>query len=265
VSQTSRPRRYKPVGKCIYCGSAGPLSMEHVVPFGLAGDLELPAASCSDCAIITGRFEGVVQRSMLGNARIKMNLPSRRKTKRPKLIELELYENDKIVKRHLPLSEHPTSLPLMGFGIPRILLGHEGPDLNDNMYVNIVHINLGEDHMSNLKKIVPDGGIVHNKIYVVAFGRMLAKIAHSYAAAEIGVDNFIPLATDFILEKTEIDGNYLVGGDLIDWPPLNPEWLHELKWRWIDTVCGRFLYIGVRLFGCFGGPQNYVVVGRPIS
>ncbi|MSO70497.1 MAG: hypothetical protein EXQ88_00520 [Alphaproteobacteria bacterium] len=41
--------------------------------------------------------------------------------------------------------------------------------------------------------------------------RMIAKIAHSYAVAEIGIDRFEPLLTDYIRGKPG-DIEYLIGG-----------------------------------------------------
>jgi hypothetical protein len=49
-----------PIGNCIYCeGQTEPtkLRLEHVIPSGLAGNLELEKSSCVPCATITGRNE----------------------------------------------------------------------------------------------------------------------------------------------------------------------------------------------------------------
>jgi len=48
LSRMKRQHRYPPVGRCIYhSGSdwAGRLTMEHVIPEGLGGTLELPDAT----------------------------------------------------------------------------------------------------------------------------------------------------------------------------------------------------------------------------
>jgi hypothetical protein len=149
---------------------------------------------------------------------------------------------------------------MLGFDTPRILLGNSGPDVN--MKVNFVVVTLGDDYLSNVNKIIPDGGKIYMRIRPVDLGRMLAKIAHSYAVAELGLPSFTPLLNDFILGQKEFDGNYLVGGILQDLPPSDPTILHELKWRWEDTASGRFLLVGVRLFSCLGGPQYLVVAGK---
>lgn len=197
---------------------------------------------------------------------MKLNLPSRRKNQRPKSFDLQLVGKDGTIITHkIPAAEHPTAIPLLGFGTPGILMGQLAPDAEAEMLVNVVIIGLGEDHLTNVQKIIPRGGTIYERIRPVDFGRMLAKIAHSYAIAELGLKSFNHLLLEFILERTPFDGNYLVGGDLSNLPPSDPHNLHELKWRWEDTILGRFLIVGIRLFACFGGPQYYVVTGLPIS
>jgi hypothetical protein len=56
--------RTSPVGVCIYCGSGDNLTDEHVLPFGLGGNLVLPKASRKRYAAITPAFEGRVQRGL---------------------------------------------------------------------------------------------------------------------------------------------------------------------------------------------------------
>src|SRR3546814_3930149 len=82
---TSPPITYPPVGQCIYCGSTKePLGKEHIIPYGLGGNLVLPKASCKGCEAITGGFEQVCLRTMFGPARLRLNMPTRRRKERPK-------------------------------------------------------------------------------------------------------------------------------------------------------------------------------------
>jgi 5-methylcytosine-specific restriction endonuclease McrA len=39
-------------GRCIYCGSTGPLKDEHIIPLSLGGKAVIEAASCGDCEAI---------------------------------------------------------------------------------------------------------------------------------------------------------------------------------------------------------------------
>lgn len=68
---------FPPVGKCIYCGSTNNLTDEHIVPFGLGGNLELPKSSCKECARITSKFELAVLRGSMRPARIYREIQSR--------------------------------------------------------------------------------------------------------------------------------------------------------------------------------------------
>ncbi len=73
----SEKKVYSAIGRCIYCGAENvTLTDEHIIPFGLGGNWILPKSSCKACATITGQFEQFCLRSMLGNTRIRLNLPT---------------------------------------------------------------------------------------------------------------------------------------------------------------------------------------------
>src|SRR5262249_23202886 len=61
----------------------GPLTDEHIIPLGLGGSVVIRLASCKACASITSRFEQMVQRTIMGPLRARLNLPTRRKKERP--------------------------------------------------------------------------------------------------------------------------------------------------------------------------------------
>jgi len=46
-------------GRCIYCGSVGPLKDEHIIPFSLGGRAVIEAASCGDCEKVTSYLDGI--------------------------------------------------------------------------------------------------------------------------------------------------------------------------------------------------------------
>jgi hypothetical protein len=51
---------FGPIGNCMYCErqtDLTKLTLEHIVPSGIAGNLELEKSSCTPCAKITGRNE----------------------------------------------------------------------------------------------------------------------------------------------------------------------------------------------------------------
>jgi hypothetical protein len=103
-------KRYSPVGQCIYCGADRcELSDEHIIPFGLLSkgiDWLLPKASCGDCAKITTKFEGSVQRGMLSPLRRRLGLKTRRK--RPTMHNVTFnYPDGGLAEQLIPMSEFP--------------------------------------------------------------------------------------------------------------------------------------------------------------
>lgn len=67
--------------------------MEHIVPYGLGGTLELPEASCVRCAKETSRIERAILRGELRPVRVFRALKSRSRHKgAPKGIGLLLFE-----------------------------------------------------------------------------------------------------------------------------------------------------------------------------
>jgi hypothetical protein len=95
--QLSNKQRYMPAGACIYCGSrnsmgASPLSVEHIVPVGLGGELILPRASCENCASITIRNERFCLRKMLLEVRAQLGLPTGRPGNRPTEFQIGVFD-----------------------------------------------------------------------------------------------------------------------------------------------------------------------------
>ena len=81
-AMTRGPVHIESKGACIYCGAAGGLSDEHVVPYFLGGAHVIRKSSCGRCADITKKFEQKVARDLWGDARIAFDAPSRRKSQR---------------------------------------------------------------------------------------------------------------------------------------------------------------------------------------
>jgi hypothetical protein len=116
---------YEPVGRCIYCGASDcELTDEHIIPFGLGGADILPKSSCKPCARITGKFEGVVQRTIFGDLRIFFNFPTRRKKDRPRTKKITCISPDGSGREvEVPSNEYPPVMWVYTFGQCGLLLG----------------------------------------------------------------------------------------------------------------------------------------------
>jgi hypothetical protein len=66
------------IGSCIYCAATDGLSKEHVLPYGLGGDLVLHEASCSNCRDATSKIELQLLRGHWWPYRRFLGLQSRR-------------------------------------------------------------------------------------------------------------------------------------------------------------------------------------------
>ena len=82
--------RFGSIGQCVYCGSKDGLSDEHIVPFGLNGNLILEKVSCPACARITSETELRVLRGFMHRARTVGGFRTRRPKQRPEKIPLVL-------------------------------------------------------------------------------------------------------------------------------------------------------------------------------
>ena len=91
------------------------------------------------------------------------------------------------------------------------------------------------------------------------YGRMLAKIAHSYASAELGCGNFRPFLANAIRGIRPHYLPYFIGSALGKSPPYTD--LHQIA---IDNtgLGGKFIIVKIRLFSNRDTPTHYVVVGE---
>jgi hypothetical protein len=258
--------KYDPVGHCIYCGvtegNGRALTEEHIVAFGLNGNLVIPKASCFRCAKVTGRLEDLCLRKMFGPLRTHLNLRSRRKKHRPKTIPLTVHYGDKVaVDLELPPAEHPFGFCMWKFKPPALL----GGDRSDNMAELWVSGTKAYDlHKWNNTSVTMPG-----ETHCGVMSRLVAKTAHAYASAELGTDSFAPLLLPLILSedlKTAQDkANSVVGGlGPGENPPANAN-LHDLRLE-ERTFNGRsFVVVQIRFFSCLGAPIYEAVVGENLQ
>jgi hypothetical protein len=100
------------------------------------------------------------------------------------------------------------------------------------------------------------------KIVPVELARMLAKIAHSFAVAELGWGSFdpIPQNVDTILCRTD-DVAYTVGGEMELSSPVPDAGHLTFASVWVRPFRSPMLIIDIRLFASIDTPNFHVAVG----
>jgi hypothetical protein len=95
------------------------------------------------------------------------------------------------------------------------------------------------------------------------FCLMLAKIAHSFAVAEVGSGQFEPLLLPLLLKRDLSNRADLIGGLRYDEP--SSQELHEISLD--DHTCNRpdLVAVRIRLLSKLGTPTYYVVAGRRLE
>jgi len=86
---------------------------------------------------------------------------------------------------------------------------------------------------------------------------MLAKIAHAYAVAELGLDSFTPFLSDIILNKSPMYIGHYVGGLRHD---EKGDDLHHIEIS--NFGAKRYVVVEIRLFANRTLPLYVVVVGE---
>jgi hypothetical protein len=215
---TDPPIVYAPVGRCIYCsadGSAG-LGDEHIIPYSLNGTQILPQASCRECERITSYLEGFVSRSVFYQLRTAANMRTRRQlpTEFPVILVFDDGREEEIM---VPADVHPATLVLPKFHQPDLLSGRR-PDGNFR-FTPVTWMRPSAAFDEFVKQRGAKDGRVAARINPQQFSRVMAKIAHSYAVARLGLRGFKPLLLDLILGRDFQRAPELVGGDPQTPPP----------------------------------------------
>jgi hypothetical protein len=263
------PIRYQKAGYCIYCGdrSAG-LSEEHILPYGLAGDcLVLPKSSCAKCQSSTGKAEIICLRHLWWPFRTRTGMPSRTAApeafslKRMKVEEYDPIE-DKIVSYvqlgmdDLKPEQYPLFYQTFEFPSPGILAGRSSSqDTGYQLWCKIDEVEFRKTGSRDKEGFRLSPGAPE------AFCRMLAKIAHSYAAANLRGEQFDPLLDKYI-QGESLDRLQLI--DCSGAPTTSKTTLHRISMS-KEVIHGEiYVVVAVQLFACLGTPTHLVVVGKLI-
>ena len=260
-------KRYEAANACIYCGATENLHDEHIIPFALGGKWIFPNASCAECGKKTSAFEGVCARTMFGPMRMLFNVQTRRKRERPGKLPLR-------VKRarggpwttiDVPRAQYPFLYLLPYLGNPTVLTGEAADrDKLPNAQRFWIRGATGPRGMpAHLEALAQQFGVAElmptGTFDVPPFSLMLAKVAHSFAVAELGPDTFAPFLPDFIKDGDALGLLHYVGG----FPEAEPltQTLHEIGFI-ANRPAPDIVVVGIRVFSCFGTPSYLVAVGR---
>ncbi|MEI2455972.1 hypothetical protein [Lysobacter firmicutimachus] len=256
--------KYPPVGRCIYCDAVDEdLTDEHIVPFGLAGNsLILQKASCRQCAKITSQFELDCLRTTWGLFRNQFGMPTGKPKNRRGEAALEIGARGAggtFEPTGRKLTAPVRSLPFVYttplLDPPGILLGR--PPCEEWSGQFWIYRD-GIEALSQVRDL--HEGLRVASINPLSFGRMLAKIAHSYAVAELGPAAFSPLVRELILGSTSTMTHW-VGAGTTDLVPSSATSLHEIRSGWGSIGDQSFAIVEIRLFAPLGTPTYMVVAG----
>lgn len=270
----TRPRLAGP-GMCIYCYQVYPdseLTEEHVIPYALAANtMILEKSCCKICQKEITRYEQAVLKHQIGVFRAQVDAPTRNKKDRPKEVDIhfvEVGEDRRVVRdlgtRSIPILDAPTMINLWQSPPPAILQeSFRRPSqpwaFSDRVAVEAL-----------CKRVAEETGAKHGiamsigKVNRLHYLRSLAKTAHAYAAAELGLDAFEPFLCDIILNRSDDAETYV--GDMpgIGPFPFDPDHTLQISLGEADGgSAGRFLVVRIQLYPSIRSPEHLVVVGVP--
>ncbi|MGO7323263.1 HNH endonuclease [Rhizobium ruizarguesonis] len=270
----TRPRIPAP-GKCIYCYEVYPdseLTEEHVIPYALAANaMILEKSCCKTCQREITKYEQAVLKHQLGVFRAQVDAPTRNKKERPKEVEIHFVEvgEDRRVTRDLGtrsilILDAPTMINLWQSPPPAILQESfrrpsEPWAWSDTAAVDAL-----------CKQVAEETGVKHGiamsvgKVNRLHYLRSLAKTAHAYAAAEVGLDAFEPFLCDIILNKSDDLETYV--GDMPGIGPFafDPDHTLQISLGEADGgEAGSYLVVRIQLYPNLRSPEHLIVVGKP--
>lgn len=254
---------YEPANECIYCRKADErLSKEHIIPYSLGGKTSIPSSSCKDHRDITSALEKQVARDFYGRYRIAEGIKSRHKSARQQQLKQKIeiagttYDGEEktifVPIKNLPKANISVHLPE-----PQILSGEpvtEGP-------VG-AQLKARNDSSARLSRFCRENGLKSISFYTAPiqceiFLRVIAKIAHCFAVAEIGIDGFKPTLLPIIEGKSNQLIKY-IGSESLEQPqskqPLRVEFIEKAELSFV------VVYVSLHFFPLL--PEYKVVAGH---
>jgi hypothetical protein len=264
-----RRHTYDPADLCIYCGAdggaPGGLTVEHIIPESLGGTLLLPSSSCRACAVATSAIEGRAGQ-LFRPARRQLGLPQKgRGRKRREETAKEVYRltigDGKRVD--VPVRELPGLLLSFWFDMPEVLFGLQPDDRPLDGGVSLSTLPGFEGRLAELQAAYKTDRVkIHQEADAEMVGRLLAKIAHAYAIAELGTNSFKPRLLNAIFERAPMYLRHYVGSGTLAAP--TGQDLHEIGIDDTGLGDGRHVVVRIQLFANRAFPVHYVVVGEHV-
>jgi len=193
---------YRSVGRCIYCGATDQkLTLEHIIPECVGGDLELPDSSCEACRRLTGSIN---EQQLFGDhgtyraARVYAGTKFSENAKKSGQVMVPTFwgDGDSQVRRDMAVGEGPLGAAYLRFFGPKFLQSGNWFDDPINPQVSYIHLAWPEQ-----TQVTEPFSFPSLKFHQVA--RFISKVSHAYAVAELGYGNFRPFLADFISEKDD--------------------------------------------------------------
>ena len=260
----TKSKTYSSLGQCIYCGSTSKedgLHMEHIIPDSIGGRLKFEGASCHECEKLTHAFEGRVISHLYGDARAQIGIRRGHSRKWPDKFVIRTTRKTGPEVVEVSIDEHPGAACIFNLKPAGIFLGSPKND-RDFPDVTLTMVTFKSDFYDRIAHIGGRVSLNRGGLHVDEFARFLAKIAHVYAVAELGLDAFKPVLTNAILDKPPMLLSHYVGGQISDRTEKQQVDLHELEvFRYLFD--GRQLVIvRIQLFAFYDFPAYELVVGE---
>lgn len=257
------------VGACIYCGDKNPpLTREHILPRGLGGNqaptglnaaLVLQKATCEQCRLITSRIEEACLRPMMDYARARLGLKrkDRSAAKMEMLVDLP---DGSTERRDVDADEVLGPILVPCFYEAGVLTNK--PITDETAPCDYHTIIVAPAH----KRVMEQAERAGVELYADSkvFAQMLAKIALGVAVARFGVTGFEPTVRNLILNNQNEYGHWVGGFAGTPNAAVTSPMLHRIHLKTKQFSAGTFIVVEIQLFAEFGGPTNYVIVGRPL-
>jgi hypothetical protein len=187
------------------------LTTEHIIPFGFGGQLILPNASCKVHQKATSKVEDFILRKYLNALRSHLSLPSRKPAQRPDGYVLKLRRGTHSWKQKVKLADHPGFVRFMMFvDPPGCVIGR--PREQETWSIRFIDAQIFPDINLRLGRLGADSFEDAVTIKAMDLARLIAKIGHCFAVAELGFNAFEEMYVAHLVSSEAKDWNYWVGG-----------------------------------------------------